>query len=196
MSPFALFSDWLAQAQRAPLVTEPTAMCLATATPRGLPSARMVLLKQHDARGFAFYTNLESRKSEEIRANPHGALLFFWDFGTRGRPDQRQVRIEGVLSPTRAEEADAYYASRHPQSRIGAWASAQSRPLESRAALMARFREIEARYGENPPRPPFWSGWRLAPEAFEFWKQGDHRLHERRTFTRAGESWEEGLLNP
>jgi pyridoxamine 5'-phosphate oxidase len=156
----------------------------------------MVLLKEWDERGFAFYTNLESRKSGELRANAHAALLFFWDFGTRERPDQRQVRVEGGVVPVSAEEADRYYQSRHPQSRIGAWASAQSRPLASREALMRRFREFESRYGEHPPRPPFWSGWRVAPEYFEFWKQGDHRLHERRIFTRRGQGWEEALLNP
>jgi len=189
-APFGLFGEWFAAAAAA----EPdntNAMTLATATPDGVPSARIVLLKGWDERGFVFYTNLGSRKGTELDGNPRAALLFHW------KALARQVRIEGAAAPVSEAEADEYYASRPRLSRIGAWASEQSRPLASRADLEARLAEIEARYpGETVPRPPFWSGFRLTPVRFEFWEDRPFRLHDRRTFVRAGAGWRTGLLYP
>ncbi len=196
MSPFSLFSDWFELAKNAPLVADATAMSLATATKGGAPSCRMVLLKDFDEQGFVFYTNMGSRKSRELKKNPRAALTFFWELGTRAQPKQRQVRIEGGVSLLSDAEADAYYRSRPLESRIGAWASEQSELLESPEVLMKRFRECEAKYGTNPPRPPHWSGWRILPDAFEFWTMGDHRMHTRERFTRDGNSWKKQWLNP
>ena len=166
-------------------------MALASADARGRPSVRMVLLKGHDERGFVFYTNLDSRKGEELAANPDAALLFHW------KSLRRQVRVEGPVAPVSAAEADAYFATRGRDSQLGAWASDQSRPLESRAAFEARFEEVRRRFeGGDVPRPPRWSGWRVAPQRIEFWNDRAHRLHERRLFSRAGEGWTEGLLYP
>ncbi len=189
--PIATFTDWLAQAS-ASEPNDPNAMALATVDADGRPSVRMVLLKGHGADGFIFYTNLGSRKGEALAANPRAALLFHW------KTLQRQVRIEGAVSAVSAAEADAYFASRARDSRIGAWASAQSRPLESRAAFMARFDEIAARYpGEDIPRPPHWSGFRVTPERIELWQDRDYRLHERRLFIADGKGgWTDSLLYP
>ena len=188
--PHALFEEWLAEARLAE-PNDPTAMALATADAEGRPSVRMVLLKGHDARGFVFYTNLDSRKGGELAANPRAALLFHW------KSLRRQVRIEGPAGPVSEAEADAYFATRSRDSQLGAWASDQSRPLEARALFEARYEETRRRFdGGEVPRPPRWSGWRVAPERFEFWTDRDHRLHERRLFVRAGEGWSEGLLYP
>jgi pyridoxamine 5'-phosphate oxidase len=193
--PFELFAAWMTEAE-ASEPNDPNAMCLATATPDGVPSARIVLLKGvdgpgHAARGFVFYTNIESRKGGEIAANPRAALVFHW------KSLLRQVRIEGPLAPVGAAEADAYYASRGRVSRLGAWASRQSRPLAARADLEAALAEAEARFpGEAIPRPPHWSGFRCTPARIEFWSDRPHRLHERRLFTRGAGGWAEGLLNP
>jgi pyridoxamine 5'-phosphate oxidase len=150
-----------------------------------------VLLKAWDAEGFVFYTNLDSRKSAEIKANPNVALLFYW------KTLHRQVRIEGAVSQVSDTQADAYYASRPRLSRIGAWASAQSRPLADRKTFEARVAEYEARFpGEDVPRPEFWSGWRVAPDYFEFWQDQQFRMHDRITYRRAGEGWETGRLYP
>ena len=189
--PNALFAEWLAEAELSE-PNDPTAMALATADAAGRPSVRMVLLKGHDARGFVFYTNLDSRKGAELAANPFAALLFHW------KSLRRQVRVEGPVEPVSEAEADAYFASRGRDSQLGAWASAQSRPLESREAFEARFQEMKARFeGGEVPRPPRWSGWRVVPERIELWNDRAHRLHERRLFTRTADGgWSEGLLYP
>jgi pyridoxamine 5'-phosphate oxidase len=188
--PHALFEEWLAEARLAE-PNDPTAMALATADARGRPSVRMVLMKGHDERGFVFYTNLDSRKGGELAANSHAALLFHW------KSLRRQVRIEGPASPVTEAEADSYFASRSRDSQLGAWASDQSRPLDARATFEARYEDIRSRFeGGDVPRPPRWAGWRVVPERIEFWSDREHRLHERRLFTRVTEGWSEGLLYP
>lgn len=189
--PFALFDRWFADAQQSE-PNDPNAMAIATVDPDGRPSVRMVLLKGHDAAGFVFYTNLESRKGLALAANPQAALLFHW------KSLQRQIRIEGAVEAVSAAEADAYFASRARDSRIGAWASDQSRPLRSRAHFLKQIAEYGARYAVGAvPRPPHWSGFRIVPDRFEFWQDQAFRLHERRTFTRGtGDGWDEGLLFP
>jgi pyridoxamine 5'-phosphate oxidase len=189
--PHALFDRWLAEARESE-PNDPEAMALATADAQGRPSVRMVLLKGHDERGFAFYTNSRSRKGEELAANPRAALLFHW------KSLRRQVRIEGAVEPVGEDQADAYFATRSRDSRLGAWASDQSRPLGSRAAFEARYADLAADYeGKEVPRPPYWWGYWLTPERIEFWSDRPHRLHERRLFTRAADGgWREGLLYP
>ncbi len=181
--PFALFDLWLAEAA----ISEPNdhnAMTLATATADGVPSARMVLLKAHDSRGFVFYTNQDSRKGAELAANRQAALLFHW------KSRRRQVRIEGPVEAVSAAESDAYFASRPRLSRLGAWASLQSRPLPDRATLEGRLAEMEARFPDDDiPRPPQWSGLRLLPQSFEFWQDAAFRLHDRQVFTRDAGGW-------
>jgi pyridoxamine 5'-phosphate oxidase len=189
-NPFTKFGAWMAEA-KASEPNDPNAMTLATVSAAGRPAARIVLLKGFDARGFVFYTNLESRKSNEINANPQVALLFHW------KSLLRQVRIEGAVAPVSAEEADAYFSRRYRVSRLGAWASDQSRPLASREVFEARLAEVEKRFpGDDIPRPPNWSGWRLTPDYFEFWMEREYRLHERLVFTPSGAGWETGLLYP
>jgi pyridoxamine 5'-phosphate oxidase len=190
--PIARFSAWMAEAERGE-PNDPNAVCLATCTPEGRPSARMVLLKGVDARGFVFYTNLESRKGGELLANPHAALCFHW------KSLQRSVRVEGAVERVSDAEADAYYASRARGSRIGAWASRQSRPLDSKAALMAEAAKVAARHPLNPPRPPHWGGFRIRPVEIEFWADGAFRMHDRFRWTRAGvdaADWTVTRLNP
>ena len=188
--PFQLFDEWFSEA-RASEINDPEAMALATATPDGRPSVRMVLLKGHGPDGFVFYTNQRSRKGEELAANPHAALLFHW------KPLRRQIRIEGPVSIVSGEEADAYFASRSRDSQLGAWASDQSWSLPSRAEFEKKYEDVRAKYeGEDIPRPPHWGGFCVNPESFEFWTDRPHRLHERRLFTREGGGWREGLLYP
>jgi pyridoxamine 5'-phosphate oxidase len=188
--PFQLFADWFAEARESE-PNDPDAMALATATPDGRPSVRMVLLKGHGPDGFAFYTNLDSRKGAELSANGRAALLFHW------KSLRRQVRIEGPVGPVRDLEADAYFDTRSRDSQLGAWASWQSRPLDARATFEKRYEEMARRFeGEMVPRPPRWSGFRVTPELFEFWSDRPHRLHERRIFTRTDSGWQEGLLYP
>jgi pyridoxamine 5'-phosphate oxidase len=191
VNPFTLFDTWFAEAQ-ASEPNDPNAMALATVDADGRPSVRMVLLKGHDAAGFVFYTNLESRKGLALAANPQAALLFHW------KSLHRQIRIEGTVEPVSDAEADTYFASRARDSRIGAWASDQSRPLPSRGHFLKRVAEYGVRYAVGEvPRPPHWSGFRVVPDRFEFWQDQAFRLHERRTFTRgAGGGWDEGLLFP
>ncbi len=167
-------------------------MTLATATADGRPSARAVLLKGFDARGFVFYTNNQSRKADELAANARAALLFHW------KSLGRQIRIEGTVEPATEAEADAYFASRPRISRLGAWASDQSRPLEERPLLERRLAEAEARFpGDDIPRPPHWSGYRVRPDRLEFWQDMPYRLHDRTVFTRdAGGAWVSGKLYP
>jgi pyridoxamine 5'-phosphate oxidase len=189
--PLAKFSQWLSDAKGNAAIKEPTAMTLATATPDGMPSARIVLLKTHGPEGLTFYTNFTSRKSAEIKANPHAALCFYW------MPLERQIRVEGTVSEVTPAEADAYFASRPRARQIGAWASLQSQPMAARSDLETRNAEIEARFaGVDVPRPPHWSGWRVTPKSFEFWINSDARLHEREIYTADGASWQHALLYP
>jgi pyridoxamine 5'-phosphate oxidase len=187
--PFEQFRGWFAEAEQAE-PNDPNAMAIASATPEGRPSVRMVLLKEWDKRGFVFYTNTESRKGDELKANPQAALLFHW------KSLRRQVRIEGRVEPVSDAEADAYYASRARLSRLGAWASEQSRPLPGRGALLRRVAKYEARYLGEVPRPPYWSGYRVVPERFEFWQDMPFRLHDRLVYERAGEGWQTMKLYP
>ena len=188
--PYRLFADWFAEARESE-PNDPDAMALATATPDGRPSVRMVLLKGHGPHGFTFYTNLDSRKGAELAANPRAALLFHW------KSLRRQVRIEGPVEPVPDQDADAYFATRSRDSQLGAWASWQSRPLDARPTFEKRYEELARRFdGADVPRPPRWSGYRLKPELFEFWTDRPHRLHERRLFTAEDAGWREGLLYP
>ena len=189
--PLALFDAWYAEAKVAE-INDPDAMTLATADGAGRPSSRMVLLKGHGPDGFTFYTNADSRKGVELAANPNAALLFHW------KSLRRQVRIEGPVEEVGATEADAYFATRSRDSQIGAWASDQSRPLDSRETFAARCEEVRARFeGSEVSRPPRWIGFRVTPLAMEFWTDRPHRLHERRLFSREpGGTWAQGLLYP
>ena len=188
--PFQLFDEWFAEAQ-ASEPNDPSAMALATAGSDGQPHVRMVLLKAHGPDGFVFYTNQESAKADELRENPRAALLFHW------KSLRRQVRVEGEIEDVSGAEADAYFATRGRDSQLGAWASDQSRPLDSRATFEQRFEDMKRRFdGRDVPRPAHWGGYRVIPARMEFWSDRPHRLHERRLFTRAGDGWTEGLLYP
>ncbi len=190
IDPFAHFATWYADA-RASEPSDPNAFSLATATPDARPSVRIVLMKFWDERGFCFYTNLDSRKGDELAANPFVHMDFHW------KSLKRQIRVDGRAELVPNAEADAYFATRPRESQIGAWASIQSRPLPDRATFDARFTEMRARFdGGDVPRPPRWSGWRIVPSKIEFWQDRDNRLHEREVFTRIDTGWDTGLLYP
>ena len=181
--PFRRFAEIYAQVQKV-VIPEPAAMVLATVSAEGRPSARVVLLKGFDDRGFVFFTNLESRKGRELQANSFAALCFHWP------PLEQQVRIEGRVASVTDAEADAYFASRPRGAQIGAWASRQSQALTTREELEARVRSFEAKFaGSNVPRPPFWSGFRVIPERMEFWQSRASRLHDRTVYTRQNNTW-------
>jgi pyridoxamine 5'-phosphate oxidase len=174
--PLSLFDEWLTEAKSSEL-NDPNAMSLATSTPDGIPSVRIVLMKGRDARGFSFFTNGQSRKGQELRANQHVALCFHW------KSKQRQVRVEGTITEVSPEEVDAYFKRRHRMSQIGAWASQQSRPLGSRDELIALTQEYERKFPEEVPRPPYWTGFVAKPHRIELWQERDFRLHDRFLFT-------------
>jgi pyridoxamine 5'-phosphate oxidase len=194
-APFDLFAAWLADATKSE-INDPTAMTLATCSAAGQPSARMVLLKGVDGpdaptRGFVFYTNLQSRKAAELRDRPAAGLLFHW------KTLRRQVRIDGLAEPVTEAEADAYFATRPRLSRLGAWASDQSRPLDARTTLERRLDDMQARFpGDVIPRPPHWGGVRVVPHAFEFWTDMPFRLHDRTVWQRGADGWTSGKLYP
>ena len=191
--PIERFHDLMhhAQAMDRALLPEPTAFCLATVGDNGQPSARMLLLKGADERGFVFYTNYESRKGRELLARPLAALCFHWS------PLEVQVRVEGAVDPVPDTEADEYFASRPRGSQLGAWASSQSRPIDKEGDLEARLADLERQYADRPvPRPPHWSGFRLRPSRIEFWRNRPSRLHERHLYTRQGNAWQMVTLYP
>jgi pyridoxamine 5'-phosphate oxidase len=189
--PMEQFRAWFAAAISAQL-TQPTAATLATATPDGAPSARVILLKGVDSGGFVFYTNYESRKSRELAANPRAALVFYW------AELERQVRAEGEVARTSAEESDAYFRTRPEGSRIGTWTSQQSEVIGSRDVLERRFQELAEQYADGQvPRPPYWGGYRLTPHVVEFWQGRPNRLHDRLRYVRGqGERWRIERLAP
>jgi len=190
-NPYDLFGQWLSMAEESE-INDPNAMCLATASDDGQPHARMVLLKQWDAQGFVFYTNVQSDKGAQIEINNKAAICFHW------KSLRKQVRVEGVIEQVSDAQADEYYNSRHRGSRIGAWASKQSQDLESYAQLKDFVENYEAQFEgkEDIPRPPHWNGYRIKPHKIEFWIDGDYRLHQRYLYTKDGDSWTVGMLYP
>lgn len=190
--PIALFRAWIEEARGSGAVLEPNAMTLATAGPDGTPSARMVLLKEvADDGAFVFYTNRESRKGAELAARPEAALVFWWE------ALERQVRVEGAVEPTTDADTAAYYATRPRESRIGAWASRQSRVISGRPELEGQFHDADAAHpGDDVPVPPWWGGYRVVPDAIEFWQGRTGRMHDRLRFERAGDGWSRVRLQP
>jgi len=190
-NPLETFQQWLEEAQACHTIDEPTAMTLATVTPDGRPDARVVLLKGFDEDGFVFYTNLTSTKAMQLQHTPHAALCFHW------MPLSKQVRIQGAVESVSDAEADAYFASRPRQSQLGAWASKQSQPVESRLELEKRLAKYTAKFNIGKvPRPDFWSGFRLHPERIEFWLKQPYRLHDRLEYTRTESGWDTRRLFP
>jgi pyridoxamine 5'-phosphate oxidase len=187
--PIALFTEWLGEAAAAE-PNDPNAMALATVDPAGMPDVRMVLMKAHDANGFVFFTNSESAKGRELLARPMAAAVFHW------KSLRRQVRVRGRVTPVTGAEADEYFATRSRGSQIGAWASRQSEPLASRAALEAAAADYAAKYPGAVPRPPHWRGFRIAIDEIEFWQDGANRLHDRIVFRPSGGTWVKTRLNP
>ncbi len=190
-NPIKIFQNWYKQVENLNL-DEPYAATLATVDENKQPSARIILVKHYDERGFCFFTNTTSRKSKELHNNPKAALCFYWDALSK------QVRIEGSIEIVSEKEADDYFASRSRESQIGAWASKQSTKLEHRQELNTRIKDIEKQFAESTviTRPFFWSGYRLVPKTIELWEKGDHRLHTRRLFTKNNDAWEMELLYP
>lgn len=190
-TPLETFKNWVKEAE-ASEPNDPTAACLATVDEAGQPNARMVLVRIIDERGFTFFTNSTSQKGRELLSHPKAALCFHW------KSLQRSVRIQGAVEPASTAESDAYYNSRHPNSRIGAWASLQSQTLSDRQVLLDRFAEFEQKFSgvDNPPRPEHWYGFRIVPNRIEFWKDGEFRLHDRLVYIRNGTEWETSLLYP
>lgn len=189
--PFAIARSWLAEAEKSE-INDPNAIALSTVDASGLPNARMVLLKEIEAKAFVFYTNYESAKARELDSAGKAAFVMHW------KSLRRQIRVRGHVSKEEGPQADAYYKSRSLKSRLGAWASRQSRPLSSRAALMAEVAKITALKGTNPDRPPFWGGYRIDPVEIEFWADGDFRLHDRFVWRRSPgqDNWSVERLNP
>ncbi len=188
-TPLELFNQWFEDARQSE-PTDPDAACLATVDKDGLPNARVILVRKIDDRGFCFFTNCESAKGQELLSAQKAALNFHW------KTRKRQVRVRGTITPVSKNEADEYYKSRPLGNRIGAWASLQSRPLDSRDTLIKRVEEFENKFGDDPPRPDHWSGFRLTPITVEFWQEGEFRLHNRILFKRDGESWTQQTLYP
>lgn len=191
-SPYELFKNWFLEAKNSE-PSDPDAAALATVDGQGLPDVRVVLIRRIDPRGFCFFTNFESAKGQELTKNPRAAINFHW------KSLKRQVRVRGTIAPVSAEEADEYYHSRPLGNRIGAWASRQSRPLADRAQLLDQTRQMEKKYGDSPPRPPYWSGFRLSPVSIEFWREGEYRLHHRVRYKapeNGQNSWDKELLYP
>ena len=190
--PIRQFAEWFERAESHPLIAHPEAACLSTLGPGGTPEGRMVLIKRFDARGFVFYTNLGSAKARALAAHPRAELTLYW------QPLGRQVRLRGPVAPTSEADADAYFATRSRASRIGAWASEQSREVDGRVALERRASNFERQFeGVSVPRPPYWSGFRLDPEAVEFWQEGPARLHDRFLYLRVkGDEWALRRLYP
>ncbi len=189
--PFKRFSSWFEKACETKEIVEPTAMCLTTVGEDSKPSSRMILLKKFDERGFCFFTNFTSQKARELAKNPNVALCFYW--GVLGF----QVRIEGAVEKVSVEEADDYFASRRRESQIGAWASKQSCEMENWEEFQDRIKKVTEDFaGQEVPRPPFWSGFRVVPEKIEFWQEGDFRIHKREVYTRNGDSWKVSKIYP
>lgn len=190
--PFAIARGWLDEATRTE-PNDPNAMALATVDADGLPNVRMVLLKEIEAEAFVFYTNYQSAKGEELALNSKAAFVLHW------KTLRRQIRVRGIVSREDGKDADAYFASRSVKSRLGAWASAQSRPLSGRAEMLAKVAQYAAKYGTSPPRPPYWGGFRIRPVEIEFWADGEFRLHDRFRWRRnpdATGQWKIERLNP
>ena len=190
-NPIVLFEKWFEVAKKSE-INDPNALSLATASPEGIPTVRMVLLKAYNENGFVFYTNFNSKKGKDLKNNPNASMCFHW------KSLRRQVRILGKVEEVSSEEADNYYNSRPYKNKIGAWASSQSQVLDKRETFIEKIKEFEKKYPEQNivPRPPHWSGWRLAPNEIEFWLDGEGRIHERLNYKKYKDKWSKELLYP